>query len=135
MDFDSFNLDLVIEKPFVENEIDALDGGHTKDYGQDDNLRYLMKPFEDLTHIDDVKDVVEIYFPFKAVVTACHDGKVRIIDMKLRRQVGMLDSGHKTGIRRLDYTPFHGGAMTTVGYESFFNLWEMDGSLSFGKFE
>lgn len=92
-----------------------------------------MEPFEHMNHRDDVKDVKEMYHPFLALITACYDGKMRIISTKQRRVVGILHSGHDTGIRQLDYTPYHGGSLISIGYESYYNLWEMDNSLSFGK--
>ena len=51
----------------------------------------------------------------------------------MKRCVGILNSGHSTGIRQIDYTPYHGASVLSVGYECFFNLWEVDNSLSFGK--
>ena len=59
-----------------------------------------MKPsFPDMRHPDTILDVIEVIHPMQAVVTACHDEKIRIISTKLRRIIGVLDSGHKTGIR------------------------------------
>ena len=98
-----------------------------------DSRGYLQATFPDMRHPDTVLDVIEIYHPMMAVVTACHDEKIRIISTQLKRIIGILDTGHQTGIRQLDYTPFHGASLLSVGYESFFNLWEMDNSLSFGK--
>lgn len=86
-----------------------------------------------MNHRDDVKDVKEIFHPFLAIVTACHDGKLRIIDTKLRRIIGIILSGHATGIRQIDYTPYHGASILSVGYETYFNLWTMDDSTSFAK--
>ena len=87
-----------------------------------------------MNHRDDVKDVREIYHPFLAIITACHDGKLRVIDaVHMRRVIGILHSGHATGIRQIDYTPYHGAAIISSGYESFFNLWEIDNSVSFAK--
>lgn len=51
-----------------------------------------------MKHPDTVLDVIEIYHPMKAVVTACHDEKIRIISMELKRTIGILDR-HETGIR------------------------------------
>ena len=51
----------------------------------------------------------------------------------MQRCIGILQSGHSTGIRQIDYTPYHGASILSVGYECFFNLWEIDNSLSFGK--
>ena len=80
-----------------------------------------------------ITDIAEMHYPYLAIITACHDCKIRIFVKELKRVVGVLETGHFTGIRQLDYTPFHGGALISVGYENFFNIWEMDGSLSFGK--
>ena len=52
-----------------------------------------------MDHRDDIKDVKEIYHPFLAIITASHDGKLRIISIKLRRIIGILHTGHSTGIR------------------------------------
>ena len=57
-----------------------------------------MPTFPDMKHPDTVLDVIEIYHPMKAVVTACHDEKIRIISMELKRTIGILDR-HETGIR------------------------------------
>ena len=86
-------MEMSIERPFVD-EFDDL--GMKKQNGE---LRYLEEAFEHMDHRDDVKDVKEIFHPFLAIITACHDGKLRIISLKLRRIVGILDSGHMTGIR------------------------------------
>ena len=99
----------------------------------DSDQRYLVEPFEHMNHRDDVKDVKEIYHPFLAIITASHDGKLRIISIKLRRIIGILHTGHSTGIRQIDYTPYHRASILSVGYESYFNLWELDNSQSFGK--
>ena len=117
-----------IERPFVD-EYDAH--GNRVTHGSE--LRYLVEPFEHMNHRDDVKDVKEIIHPFLAIITACHDGKLRIISTKMRRVIGILHSGHATGIRQIDYTPYHGASLLSVGYECFFNLWEIDNSPSFGK--
>lgn len=66
--------------------------------------------------------------PYKAYLTACHDGKVGIFSKELNRPLGYLETGHYTGIRQLDYSPFHGGVLISVGYEQFFNVWEMEHS-------
>lgn len=72
-------------------------------------------------------------FPYQAIITGCHDGRISLISKELNRVVGVLETGHQTGIRQLDYTPYHGGALISVGYEQFFNVWEMESSASFGK--
>ena len=118
-----------IERPFVEE----FDDFGEKKLSEDSDLRYLVEPFDHMNHRDDVKDVKEIYHPYLAIITACHDGKLRIISTKLRRAIGILHTGHTTGIRQIDYTPYHGASILSVGYECYFNLWEMDNSLSFGK--
>lgn len=52
-----------------------------------------------MKHPDTVLDCIEIYHPMMAIVTACHDEKIRIISTTLKRIIGILDSGHQTGIR------------------------------------
>jgi hypothetical protein len=37
-----------------------------------------------------------------------------------------LDTAHTFGIRQLDFTPFHGGSLLSVGYEVSFNVWNID---------
>lgn len=81
-----------------------------------------------MDHRDDVKDVKEMQHPFLAIITACHDGKLRIISTKMKRIVGILHSGHSTGVRQIDYTPYHGAAIISTGYENYFNVWEIDNS-------
>ena len=80
---------------------------------------------------DDVSDVAEIFHPDLWLAVACHNGKLKLISTELRRTVGLLDSGHSTGLKKLDYTPFHGASILTVGYENFFNVWGIDNSSSF----
>ena len=64
----------MVERPFV----DVYDEfGDLKP--RDPDLRYVLEPFEHMDHRDDVKDVREIYHPYLALITACHDGKLRII--------------------------------------------------------
>lgn len=85
--------DYCIERPYIE-ETDHLG----KVRWSKDN-RYLEEPFDHMGHRDDVKDVREMYHPFMAIITACHDGKLRIISTAMKRIVGILHAGHSTGIR------------------------------------
>ena len=69
--------------------------------------------------------MVEVHFPILAVAVACLDRKVRIINLTSKTVFDnkQLNEVHKLGVRQLDYTPFHGGALLSVGYEIEFNVW------------
>ena len=93
--------------------------------------RFLKTKFEDLFG-DNVRDVIEVHYPTLAVVVACHDAKVRVIKLATKTVVE-LDTAHTKGVRQLDFTPFSGGALLSVGYEVFFNVWILDRVQSFPK--
>ena len=77
--------------------------------------------------------MVEVHFPILAIIVACLDRKVRIIKLDTKQCLDELSEVHKLGVRQLDYTPFHGGALLSVGYEIEFNVWQMDRTQSFPK--
>jgi hypothetical protein len=80
--------------------------------------------------------VIEVHFPILAIIVACLDRKVRIIKLDTKNCLEILipTTGkarpwgegadvHELGVRQLDYTPYHGGALLSVGYETKFNVW------------
>ena len=87
--------------------------------------RFLKTKFEDLFG-DSVRDVIEVHYPALSVVVACHDAKVRVIKLDTKTVVGVLDTAHSYGVRQLDFTPFNGGALLSIGYEVYFNVWILD---------
>jgi len=86
-----------------------------------------------MIHPKGIQDVIEMYQPFKGVITSCLDGKIRMFDIEQHRQIGLFSGFHETGVKQLDFTPYHGAALLSVGHEVYFNLWEIESSLSFGK--
>lgn len=51
--------------------------------------------------------------------------------------IGVLKE-HKKGVRSLNYSPFHGGNILSVGHENYVNVWSPEGSINrshIGKLE
>ena len=86
-----------------------------------------------MEHPDTILDAIEIYYPFLAIATGCIDGKIRVISLVNKIIQAEVSIGHITGIRQLDFTPFHGAYMISVGFEVYFNVWSLQSSLTFGK--
>ena len=79
--------------------------------------------------------MIELHYPILAIVVASLDRKVRIIKLQSKTVLDSkkLNEAHKLGVRQLDYTPYHGGSLLSVGYEIEFNVWQMDRTQSFPK--
>jgi len=69
----------------------------------DSTFSYILKTPDFHNFPDTILDCIEINYPYKAYLTACHDGSVSIISKELNKIVGSLETGHKTGVRQLDY--------------------------------
>ena len=80
-------------------------------------------------HRGEIMDVIEISKP-KMIVTACMDGKIRLIDVG-DRDVVKVWSQHTLGVRSLDYNPLIDsvGYIISVGFEYFINVYCTDLSI------
>jgi len=62
----------------------------------------------DFRHPGQIMDVIEMTFPYQAVLTACLDGKMRCFqNQKLLWIIG--EAGHAA--KSLDHSPHHGGSL------------------------
>jgi len=86
----------------------------------------LLASFED--HEEEIMDVCEILSPL-AIATASFDRTIRIYNLQDKIPLGILKE-HKTGVRSLNYSPFFGGNILSVGHESYINVWSPEGSIS-----
>eukprot|EP00347_Sterkiella_histriomuscorum_P016786 403351858 len=94
----------------------------------------LLVSFED--HKKDIMDVCEIHSPL-AIATASFDKTIRIFNLQEKIAIGVLKE-HKKGVRSLNYTPYHGGNILSVGHENYINVWSPEGSINrshIGKLE
>ena len=82
-----------------------------------------------IPHKGEILDVIEISKP-KMIVTACMDGKIRLIDVSDRDVVKMW-SQHTLGVRSLDYNPLidNAGYVLSVGFEYYINVYCTDLSI------
>ena len=82
-----------------------------------------------LPHRGEIMDVIEIAKP-KMIVTACMDGKIRLIDVGDRDLVKVWNQ-HSLGVRSLDYNPLidNVGYVLSVGFEYFINVYCTDLSI------
>ena len=80
-------------------------------------------------HRGEIMDVIEISKP-KMLVTACMDGKIRLIDVGDRDVVKVWNQ-HTLGVRSLDYNPLidNVGYVLSVGFEYFINVYCTDLSI------
>lgn len=72
-------------------------------------------------------DVCELHSPL-SLATASFDRTIRIYNLQDKTALGVLKE-HKTGVRSLNYTPFHGGNILSVGHEIYVNVWSPEGSI------
>ena len=94
----------------------------------------LLVSFED--HKKDIMDVCESHSPL-AIATASFDKTIRIYNLQDKIAIGILKE-HKNGVRSLNYSPFHGGNILSVGHENYVNVWSPEGSINrshIGKLE
>ena len=82
-----------------------------------------------MPHKGEILDVIEITKP-KMIVTACMDGKIRLIDVS-DRDVVKIWNQHTLGVRSLDYNPLidNAGYVLSVGFEYFINVYCTDLSI------
>ena len=80
-------------------------------------------------HKGEIMDVIEISKP-QMIVTACLDGKIRLIDVG-DRDVVKLWNQHTLGVRSLNYNPLidNVGYVLSVGFEYFINVYCTDLSI------
>ena len=80
-------------------------------------------------HKGEIMDVIEIAKP-KMIVTACMDGKIRLIDVGDRDVVKVWNQ-HTLGVRNLNYNPLidNVGYVLSVGFEYFINVYCTDLSI------
>ena len=93
-----------------------------------------IHPFEKhfcdkMPHKGEILDVIEISKP-QMIVTACMDGKIRLIDVS-DRDVVKVWSHHNLGVRCLDYNPLidNSGYILSVGFEYYVNVYCPDLSI------
>ena len=84
---------------------------------------------EKIPHKGEILDVIEISKP-KMVVTACMDGKIRLMDVSDRDVVKVWNQ-HTLGVRSLDYNPLidNAGYVLSVGFEYYINVYCTDLSI------
>ena len=84
---------------------------------------------EKIPHRGEIMDCIEILKP-KMVVTACMDGKIRLINLYDRDNVKVW-CNHSLGVRSLDYNPLidNIGYVLSVGFEYFINVYCTDLSI------
>ena len=87
---------------------------------------FLVQEFVDI-HKDVIMDVAEIPDPL-VIATACIDKMVRLISLKEKKVVGIF-SGHLKGVRQIQYTSYQDGFMVSVDYESYANIWTLEGGM------
>ena len=82
-----------------------------------------------IPHKGEILDVIEISKP-KMVVTACMDGKIRLMDVS-DRDVVKIWNQHTLGVRSLDYNPLidNAGYVLSVGFEYYINVYCTDLSI------
>ena len=82
-----------------------------------------------IPHRGEILDVIEISKP-KMIVTACMDGKIRLIDASDRDVVKTWNQ-HTLGVRSLDYNPLidNAGYVLSVGFEYYINVYCTDLSI------
>jgi len=86
----------------------------------------LLASFSD--HEEEVMDVCEVHSPL-CIATASFDRTIRIYNLQDKTPMGILKE-HKTGVRSLDYSPYHGGNILSVAHENYINVWSPEGSIS-----
>ena len=84
---------------------------------------------EKTPHKGEILDCIEILRP-KMVVTACMDGKIRLINL-YDRDIVKIWSNHCLGVRSLDYNPLidNIGYVLSVGFEYYINVYCTDLSI------
>ena len=99
------------------------------EYKANKNHPYSRHFCEKIPHKGEILDVIEISKP-KMVVTACMDGKIRLIDVSDRDVVKVWNQ-HTLGVRSLDYNPLidNAGYVLSVGFEYFINVYCTDLSI------
>ena len=90
---------------------------------------YVRNFCDKIPHRGEILDVIEIMKP-KMIVTACMDGKIRLIDVS-DRDVVKIWNQHTLGVRSLDYNPLidNVGYVLSVGFEYFINVYCTDLSI------
>ena len=79
-------------------------------------------------HLSEIMDCIEITNPL-LVLTACLDGKIRLINIETKKLIKIWNY-HNFGVKQLDYNPnLDGGYVSSVGYEYFINLYNLEYSL------
>ena len=90
----------------------------------------IRKSYCDKTpHKGEIMDCIEILRP-KMVLTACMDGKIRLINI-YDRDIVKIWSNHCLGVRSLDYNPLidNIGYVLSVGFEYYINVYCTDLSI------
>ena len=84
---------------------------------------------EKIPHKGEIMDCIEIIKP-KMVITACMDGKIRLINI-YDRDIVKVWSNHCLGVRALDYNPLidNIGYVLSVGFEYYINVYCTDLSI------
>ena len=90
---------------------------------------YRKNYCEKIPHRGEIMDCIEILRP-KMVVTACLDGKIRLINL-YDRDIVKVWSNHCLGVRALDYNPLidNIGYVLSVGFEYYINVYCTDLSI------
>ena len=90
---------------------------------------YRKNYCEKIPHKGEIMDCIEILRP-KMVVTACMDGKIRLINL-YDRDIVKVWSNHCLGVRALDYNPLidNIGYVLSVGFEYYINVYCTDLSI------
>ena len=81
----------------------------------------------EVVHHDVILDAIEVLQPM-LVATASVDKLIRLISLKERRIVGVF-TGHKKGVRQLDFTSYGEGYMLSCGFEAEAVVWSLEGGL------
>jgi len=90
---------------------------------------YRKNYCEKIPHKGEIMDCIEILRP-KMVLTACLDGKIRLINLYDRDNVKVW-CNHSLGVRSLDYNPLidNIGYILSVGFEYYINVYCTDLSI------
>ena len=90
---------------------------------------YRKNYCEKIPHKGEIMDCIEILRP-KMVLTACLDGKIRLINLYDRDNVKVW-CNHSLGVRSLDYNPLidNIGYVLSVGFEYYINVYCTDLSI------
>jgi len=79
-------------------------------------------------HQGRIMDVIELKSPPLAV-TCSLDQTIKLWDLFLGRQVGILKPNHSSGVRSLDYTPEYSGTVISVAHENYIKVWSVEVSI------